>query len=68
MKTDRGVEVLPHVFLISARNGGRFTAREIVPVTHLIWGRMGPRAGLDVVTKIKKILSLSEIELRSSNP
>jgi hypothetical protein len=53
------VEVHLQVFLTSAQDGGessasrsgRFTPGEKAPGTHLIGGRVGPRAGLDAVAK-----------------
>jgi hypothetical protein len=56
-----GVEVEFHSFLISAVDGGewsasypdRFTPRERAPSTHWIGGWVGPRAGLDGVAKTK---------------
>jgi len=65
------VEVQLHVFLTSALDGdelsdsspGRFTFGERTPGTHQIGGWVGPRAGLDAVTK-RKIPS----PRRESNP
>jgi hypothetical protein len=59
IKTYGGVEVYLHAFLISALDGGewsashpgRYTNRERSPDTHWIGGWVGPRAGLDAVTK-----------------
>jgi hypothetical protein len=55
-----GVEIWLHAFLTSVLDGnewsasrpGRFTSKENSG-THWIGGRVGPRAGLDVVAKIK---------------
>jgi hypothetical protein len=55
------VEVYLHAFLTSILDGDElsvsrpchFTPREIAPVTHWIWGWVGPRAGLDRVVKRK---------------
>jgi hypothetical protein len=65
------MEVQLHAFLISALNGGewsashpgRFTPRERAPGTHCIGGWVGPIAVLDAVVK-RKILS----PRRESNP
>jgi hypothetical protein len=64
MKMYWGVEVWLHAFLISALDGGewsasrlgRFTPRERAPGTHWIGGWVGPRAVLEAVVK-KKIPS-----------
>jgi hypothetical protein len=70
MKTYCGVEVYLHA-LASALDGGewsvprpgRFTHSERMPGTHLIGGWMGPRAGLNSVSK-RKILG----PCQKSNP
>jgi hypothetical protein len=57
MKTDGGVEIQLHAFLILALDGGkwsvpkpgRFILGERNPGTDLIRGWMGPRSGLDPV-------------------
>jgi hypothetical protein len=61
MKTYWEVEVYLHAVLTSALGGGewsasrpgRFTPRERVPGTQCIGGCVGPRAGLDTVSKRK---------------
>jgi hypothetical protein len=71
MKTYWGVEVWLHAFLISALDGGewsasspsRFTPRERAPGTHWIGGWLSPRVVLDAVVK-RKIPS----PRRESNP
>jgi hypothetical protein len=63
------VEVQLHVFLISALDGGEWSASwpgcfilgVRVPATHWIGGWVGPRAGLDAVTK-------NPCPFRQSNP
>jgi hypothetical protein len=70
MKTYGGVVVQIHVFLISALDGGEWSAsrpgrltpgRE--PGTHWIGGWVGLRGDLDDMEK-RKFLSTSELELR----
>jgi hypothetical protein len=71
MKTYKRVEVQLHAFLISALDGGkwsatrsdRFTAGERTPGTHWIGGWVGPRAGLEAVEKRKNLSPC-----RESNP
>jgi hypothetical protein len=71
MKTYWGVEVQLHALLISALNGGewsasrpnRFTPRERASGIHWIGGWVGPRAVLEAVAK-RKNPSLR----RESNP
>jgi hypothetical protein len=61
MKAYGGVEAQLRAFLISAVDGGewsasgpsRFTPRERAPGTHWIGGWLGPRAILDAVMKRK---------------
>jgi hypothetical protein len=56
MKTYWGVEVQLHAFLISALDGGEWSAsrpRERYRGTHWIGGWVGPVAVLDTVVKIK---------------
>jgi hypothetical protein len=63
MKTNEGVEVQLHEFLILAVDGGecstsrpsRFTPRVKAPGAHWIEGRVGPRAFLDAVVNTKII-------------
>jgi hypothetical protein len=72
MKAYEGVDVLIHIFLTSALDGGecsasrpgRFTPGEKAPGTHWIGGLVHPRAGLDGVENIK-FLTLPGLELRS---
>jgi hypothetical protein len=50
--------IAPCIFFIPALEGGewsvgRFTPRERAPCTHQIGGWVGPRAGLDAVSKRK---------------
>jgi hypothetical protein len=62
MKMYEGMEVLLCAFLISALDGGewsashafRFAPGERVPGDHVIGSRVGPRPCLDRVAKIKK--------------
>jgi hypothetical protein len=71
MKVYWGVEVYFHAFLTLTIDGGewlaprsgRFTREETAPATHWIGGWVGPRAGLDTVSK-RKIPS----PYRDSNP
>jgi hypothetical protein len=71
MKVYVGVDVYIHIFLISSRAGGewsasrpgRFTPWQRAPVTHWIRGSVDPRAGLDDVEK-RKSLTLPGLELR----
>jgi hypothetical protein len=61
MKTYGAMDVYTYVFLTSelvggewsASRSGRFTPRERSPVTHWIWGWVGPRAGLGNMEKWK---------------
>jgi len=63
MKTYWGVEVWLHAFLISALDEGkwsasrpsRFTPEERIRSTHWIGGCVGPRTGLDAVTRRKTL-------------
>jgi hypothetical protein len=60
------------VFLTSALDGGElsasppglFSSRDGAPITHRTGGRVGLRAGLDAVEKIKQHLHLPGIETR----
>jgi hypothetical protein len=71
MKAYAGVDVLIHIFLISALVGGawsasrpgRFIPGERSPGTHWIGDWVDPTAGLDDVDK-KKFLTLQGLELR----
>jgi hypothetical protein len=69
MKTYGGVDVLTHIFLISALVGGELHAPAALPPgkeptdTHWIGGWVGPRASLDDVEK-RKFLILPGLELR----
>jgi len=52
----------------SVSGPNRFNHRERVPGTHWIRGLMGPRVGMDTVTKKIASLPLPGIEPRSSSP
>jgi hypothetical protein len=75
MKTYWGVEIQLHAFLPSALDGGEwsasgtgcFTPRERAPGTHWIGGSVGPRAGLDAVSKRKVLSPQPRFEPRPSN-
>jgi hypothetical protein len=65
MKTYGGVEVLIHVFLTSALDGGEWSASRpcrFTPGSHWIIGWVGLRVGLDAVEKRKSF------HCRESNP
>jgi hypothetical protein len=71
MQAYGGVDVLNHVFLISALFGGkwpasrpgRFTPGERTSSTHWIGSRVNPIAGLDDMEK-RTFFTLSALELR----
>jgi hypothetical protein len=73
MKKHGEVEAHVHAFLTSALGGsewsvsssGRFTFEKGGSCTHSVGGWVGPRAGLDAMTK-GKTLNLPGIEPRSS--
>jgi hypothetical protein len=78
MKAYGGMDLMFHLFLISALVGGEcsvscpdpLTSKESAPVSRCIGSRVGPRAGLDGVEK-RKFLTLLGLELltpQSSSP